>query len=98
MKSVKRTAERSRRSDPYDSAVRFTDYKPFRSYPSSELLGYYHPSALRTGKKRDGPSPASFAFSLDFPTLPIRTCLRCGHALHRHHQSRVGVARECDEV
>ena len=32
------------------SAVRFTDYKSARSSPSSKLLGYYHPSALRTNK------------------------------------------------
>ena len=33
----------------YHSAVRFTDYKSFNNLtPSSELLGYYQPSALRT--------------------------------------------------
>ena len=38
-KSVKRTAEKVRGSDDYHSAVRFTDYKSLRSYPSSKLLG-----------------------------------------------------------
>src|SRR5882672_12265886 len=32
------------------SAVRFTDYKSSALYPSRELLGYYHSSALRTDK------------------------------------------------
>ena len=48
MKSVKRTAEKSKRSERYHSVVRFTDYKSFSIYPSSELLGYFHSSALRT--------------------------------------------------
>jgi hypothetical protein len=47
---VKRTAEKIKGSGGYHSAVRFTDYQSARSYPSSKLLGYYHPSALRTNK------------------------------------------------
>jgi hypothetical protein len=60
MKSVKRTAEKIRRSDRYHSAVRFTDYKSFSLYPSSELLGYYHSSALRTDKLTFRAKPVHF--------------------------------------
>ena len=48
MKSVKRTAEKVKDLAIFiqPSASRTTN--PSAHYPSSELLGYYHPSALRT--------------------------------------------------
>ncbi len=50
MKSVKRTAEKSRNLAVImqPSASRTTN--PSALYPSSKLLGYYHSSALRTDK------------------------------------------------
>ena len=47
---MKRTAEMIEGSGGYHSVVRFTDCDPSAVYPSSELLGYYHSSALRTDK------------------------------------------------
>jgi hypothetical protein len=48
MKSVKRTTENSIDLAAAIPAVRFTDYDLFAPDPSSELLGYYHSSAMRT--------------------------------------------------
>jgi len=49
MKSMKRTAERVEDPSVLIQPSALTDYKSLRSFtPSSELLGYYQPSALRT--------------------------------------------------
>ena len=58
------------------SAVRFTNYKSFGCYPSSELLGYYHSSALRTDK----------------PTFLCETVMDCTpRSLSTTHRSKSGV-------
>ena len=52
MKSVSGRLKSVEAPDRYHSAVRCTDYRPFRGFaPSSELLGYYQSSALRTGDR-----------------------------------------------
>jgi hypothetical protein len=50
MKSVKRTTENSVDPAATIPVVRFTDYDPSPPRPSSELLGYYHSSAMRTDR------------------------------------------------
>jgi hypothetical protein len=50
MKSVKRTTEKSIDLAATIPAVRFTDYALSSPHPSSELLGYYHSSAMRTDR------------------------------------------------
>ncbi len=49
MESVKRTTINSVDLGATIPAVRFTDYDPSAPHPSSELLGYFHSSATRTG-------------------------------------------------
>ena len=72
--SVKRTDERDiRLSVSIQPSVSRTT-KPSDLYPSSELLGYFHPSALRTNRKETGPRPPLCflltLFDLTDPDLP----------------------------
>ena len=71
---MKRTAEKIKGSGGYHSAVRFTDYKSARSSPSSKLLGYYHPSALRTNKSTYWAKPLT-PKSEPNSTFPLLVCV-----------------------